>query len=232
MRASRAWVTIWRSSRSCLTRSTPAQRRATPRAASASSPTRATSKPSYFNRIKPGENQGGWIDGGGDARYAEQFWDTLFAKVPEIMLFNSQQIMGGLGGRGGRGGGGGVAVEPDTNAILANLMAPIPQPDGSTYTPNMVARTAGYSAEILDRFLGKLGKPVGVPTYKPCNSVGEAYLPDYLGMVGVPVDLVPDFPTNASTILLTAASKYDPRPCCQDEGICAERRHRPSPRLG
>ena len=36
----------------------------------------------------------------------------------------------------------------------------------------MVARTAGYSAEILDRFLGKLGKPIGVPTYKPCNSFG------------------------------------------------------------
>ncbi len=167
----------------------------------------------YFNRIKPGGNQGGWIDGGGDARYAEQFWDTFFAKVPEIMLFNSQQIMqglGGRGGRGGRGGGGGGAGEPDTNSILANLMAPIVQADGSTYTPNMVARTAGYSAELLDRFLGKLGRPIGVPTYKPCNSAGEAYLPDYLGMAGVPIDLVPDFPGNAPTILLTAASKYDP----------------------
>ncbi|MGA2540408.1 MAG: hypothetical protein ABSG78_02470 [Verrucomicrobiota bacterium] len=161
----------------------------------------------WFNRIKPGGNQGGWIDGGGDARYAEQFWDTFFAKVPEIMLFNSQQIMQGFGGRGGGGGGAG---EPDTNSILANLMAPIPQADGSSYTPNMVARTAGYSAEILDRFLGRLGRPIGVPTYKPCNSLGEAYLPDYLGMAGVPIDLVPDFPGNASTILLTAASKYDP----------------------
>ena len=141
----------------------------------------------YFNNIKPGGNQGGWIDGGGDARYAEQFWDTFFAKVPEIMLFNSMQIMRRLGG-GNRGG------ESDTNATLANLMAPIPQPDGSTYTPNMVARTAGYSAELLDRFLGKLGKPIGVATYKPCNSVGEAYLPNYLGMIGVPIDLVPDFP--------------------------------------
>ena len=88
-------------------------------------------------------------------------------------------------------------------------MAPIPQPDGSTFTPNMVARTAGYSAELLDRFLGKLGKPIGVATYKPCNSVGEEYLPDYLGMVGVPVDLVPEFPTSAKTVLLTAASAYD-----------------------
>jgi hypothetical protein len=155
----------------------------------------------YFNNIKPGNNQGGWIDGGGDARYAEMFWDTLFAKVPEIMLFNSVQVSAGL--RGAAGGS-------DTNAILANLMAPIPQPDGSTYTPNMVARTAGYSAEILDRFLGKLGQPIGVATYKPCNSVGEAFLPDYLGTIGVPVNLVPEFPTNATTVLLTAASSYDP----------------------
>src|SRR5208283_5126200 len=155
----------------------------------------------YLNNIKPGNNQGGWIDGGGDARYAEMFWDTLFAKVPAILLFNSVQVSAGL-----RGAGGGS----DTNAILDNLMAPIPQADGSSYTPDMVARTAGYSAEILDRFLGRLGRPVGVPTCKPCNSAGEAYLPDYLGMVGVPIDLAPDFPTNASTILLTAASKYDP----------------------
>jgi hypothetical protein len=155
----------------------------------------------YFNNVKPGGNQGGWIDGSGDARYAEQFWDTFFAKVPEIMLFNSLQIMRGLGGS--------RVGETDPNATLANLLAPIPQPDGSTYTPDMVARTAGYSAELLDRFLGQLGKPVGVATYKPCNSVGEAYLPNYLGMVGVPIDLVPDFPTQASAILLTAASRYD-----------------------
>jgi len=158
----------------------------------------------YLNRVKPGGNQGGWIDGGGDARYAEQFWDTLFAKVPELLLFDSRQIMDRLGQRGGEVG------NEDTNSVLANIRAPIPQPDGSSYTPDMVARTAGYSAELLDRFLGKLGKPVGVPTYKPCNSVGEMYLPDYLGMVGVPIDLVPDFPANASTVLLTAASRYDP----------------------
>jgi len=169
----------------------------------------------YFCRVKPGGNQGGWIDGGGDPRYAEQFWDTLFAKVPEIMLFNSQQIMGGSrggggGGRGGRGGGGGAAGEADTNGVLAHVMDPIPQPDGSTFTPTMTARWAGYSAELLDRFMGKIGKPIGVPTYKPCNSFEEMYLPDYLGMVGVPIDLVPDFPANASTVLLTAASKHDP----------------------
>ena len=158
----------------------------------------------YFNNIKPGANQGGWIDGGYDVeRYAEQMWDTFFAKVPEIMLFNSMQIAGtlNLGNR----------ANLDTNATLnlAGLRSPIAQPDGSSYTPNMVARIAGCSAELLDRFLGKLGKPIGVATYKPCNSVGEAYLPDYLGMAGVPMNLMPEFPTN-STILLTAASRFDP----------------------
>ncbi|MGO8835940.1 MAG: hypothetical protein ACLQAH_12845 [Limisphaerales bacterium] len=157
----------------------------------------------YFNHIKPGGNQGGWIDGGRDVeRYAEMFWDTFFARVPEIVLFNSLQITGELN-IGNRGG------EVDTNASLARLIAPIPQPDGSAYTPDMVARIAGYSAELLDPFLGKLGRPVGVATYKPCNSVGEAYLPDFLGMIGVPIDLVPEFPTNATTILLTAASVHD-----------------------
>ena len=159
----------------------------------------------FFNNIKPGGNQGGWIDGGRDVeRYAEQMWDTFFAKVPDIMLFNSMQIMAGLN-TGNRGS------EPDTNASLsiATLTAPIPQPDGSTYTPNMVARIAGCSAELLDRFLGKLGKPVGIATYKPCNSVGEPYLPNYLGMIGVPIDLVPEFPTNVPAIFLTAASSYD-----------------------
>lgn len=158
----------------------------------------------YFNHIKPGGNQGGWIDGGRDAeRYAEMFWDTFFGKVPEIVLFNSLQITAGLNA-------GNRNVDVDMDSSLARLTAPVPQPDGSAYTPDMVARIAGYSAELLDRFLGKLGRPIGVATYKPCNSVGEAYLPDFLGMIGVPIDLVPAFPTNATTILLTAASAHDP----------------------
>ena len=91
----------------------------------------------------------------------------------------------------------------------------------------MVARIAGYSAELLDGFMGKLGKPIGVATYKPCNSVGEEYLPDYLGMIGVPIDLVPEFPTTAKTVILTAASHStrisSPRP----RSSC--RRRPPSP---
>jgi hypothetical protein len=157
----------------------------------------------YFNNIKPGGNAGGWIDGGRDVeRYAEQMWNTFFAKVPEITLFNSMQIAAPLG-LANRGGGS------DTNASLAGLALPVTLPDGSSYAPNMVARIAGYSAELLDRFLGQLGKPTGIPTYKPCNSVGEPYLPNYFGMIGVPLDLVPEFPTNARSLFLTAASGHD-----------------------
>lgn len=160
-------------------------------------------QPQYFNNIKPGGNMGGWIDGGRDVeRYAEQLWNTFFAKVPETTIFNSMQIAAPLNT--------GYPGNQETNSTLnlAGLIKPIPQPDGSSYTPDMVARIVGSSAEYLDRFLGKLGNPVGVAVYKPCNSVGEAYLPDYLGMIGVPMDLMPYFSTN-TTVLLTAASRFD-----------------------
>jgi len=45
----------------------------------------------YFENIKPGGNGGGWVDTFSLRyvdRYAEQLWDTMFAKAPEIMLFN------------------------------------------------------------------------------------------------------------------------------------------------
>src|SRR5208282_3802643 len=44
----------------------------------------------YFENLKPGGNGGGWVDMFGIRyidRYAEQLWDTLFSKAPEITLF-------------------------------------------------------------------------------------------------------------------------------------------------
>ncbi|MEJ2109447.1 MAG: hypothetical protein P8Z37_05945 [Acidobacteriota bacterium] len=144
-----------------------------------------------------------WIDGGTDVeRYAEQFWDTLFAKVPEITLFNSQQITADISRLRER-------IEADPNSSLANLFEPVTLADGSVYQPVNVARIAGYSAEMLDRFLGKLGKPAGIATYKPCNSVGEEYLPTFFGTIGIPIDLVPEFPAEAATVFLTKASAAD-----------------------
>lgn len=132
----------------------------------------------YFENIKPGGNGGGWVDQFGSRnpdRYAEQLWITLFAKAPEITLFN-----------------------------IGTLYQPATPPD------SQAAHTAGQVFAKVDGFLGQLGNPIGVKTYKPFNSSGEDFLPSYLGMIGIPMDIVPEFPTDAKTILLTEQAKYDP----------------------
>jgi hypothetical protein len=138
----------------------------------------------YFENLKPGGNAGGWVDPFGARtldRYAEQLWLTLFAKAPEITLFD-----------------------------IRSIYEPVRQADGSLAPDSQVLRAAGYAFEQVDGFLGKLGKPVGVKTYKPFHSSGEDFLPSYLGMVGVPMDIVPEFPEDAKTVLLTAQAAYDP----------------------
>ena len=74
----------------------------------------------------------------------------------------------------------------------------------------MVGRTAGYVFDQVDGFLGKLGKPLGVMSYKPYNSIGEDFLHNYIGMLGIPMELTPEFPTDAKTIFLTESAKFDP----------------------
>jgi len=55
-----------------------------------------------------------------------------------------------------------------------------------------------------------LGEPVGVKAYRPYHSVGEDHLHSYLGMLGIPVDLVPEFPFEAPVVLLTESAQFDP----------------------
>ncbi len=137
----------------------------------------------YFDNIKPGGNAGGWVDTGGMRyldRYAEQLWLTLFAKAPEIKLFDIRQIY-----------------------------QPVRKEDGAMLPDSEVTRVAGYVFEQVDGFLGQLGKPIGVKTYKPYHSSGEDFLPSYLGMLGIPMDIVPEFPAEARTVLLTECARYD-----------------------
>jgi len=58
--------------------------------------------------------------------------------------------------------------------------------------------------------VGKLGKPIGIASYKPYQSTGEDFLHNYLGMIGIPIDLHPSFPTNANLVLLTESAAFDP----------------------
>jgi len=138
----------------------------------------------FFENLKPGGNGGGWVDQGGmnlPNRFEEQIWLTLFAKAREITIFN-----------------------------IGAIYSPTKNPDGTTVPDSRAARLAGPVFERVDKFLGQLGNPIGVKTYKPFHSYGEDHLPSYLGMIGIPMDIVPTFPEDANTILLTEQARFDP----------------------
>lgn len=159
----------------------------------------------YFENLKPGENRGGWVDTGGLRymdRYAEQLWLTLFAKAPEITLFDIRQMQYPLR----------ESLRPEWQGIFDfdEMMEPVELGNGSTFKPVTMARAAGYSLEIVDKVLGELGNPVGVKSYKPFHSVGEDFLQNYFGMIGIPIDLVPEFPEDEPVVLLTQTASFDP----------------------
>ena len=163
----------------------------------------------YFENIKPGGNRGGWVDPFNSLtldRYAEQLWLTLFAKAPEVTLFDYHSIdqMHILESQRGFWQGQGTSFDFDA------ITAPARQPDRSLSDKANMALAAGAAFEIVDPFIGDLGTPIGVKAYKPYHSTGEDFLHNYLGMLGLPIDLVPEFPSEAPILLLTECAKFDP----------------------
>ncbi len=161
----------------------------------------------YFENLKPGFNMGGWVDTGGSRyldRYAEQLWLTLFSKAPEITLFDFRQLQRPLGqfetatwqGTG-------------TSFDVASMGKPVVV-ENKPVEPTTIARAAGYAFEQVDPYLSYLGNPVGIKCYRPYHSVGEDFLPNYLGMIGLPIDIVPEFPVEEKMVLLTESAKFDP----------------------
>jgi hypothetical protein len=61
-----------------------------------------------------------------------------------------------------------------------------------------------------DELTGKLGEPVGIYNYKPFHSLGEDSLQNYLGMIGLPMDMYSTFPEGRKTVLLTEQAASDP----------------------
>jgi len=164
----------------------------------------------YFENIAPGRNGGGWVDPGGirDAdRYAEQLWITLFAKARELTLFDFRLLLHPLKlslrapwqDRG------------DTSFKFDVMAAPLLQSDGTLAENATLAPVAGHALARVDSVLGELGQPLGTACYRPYHAMGEDFLPGHLGMLGIPLDLRPDFPDRAQTVLLTESSKHDPR---------------------
>lgn len=162
----------------------------------------------YLENLKPGANGGGWVDTGGLPyldRYAEQIWLTLFAKAPEITLFDFRQLQRPiLKTDRAVWQGSGASFDFD------RMIEPYRQPDGNWSQEATIALAARYALQQCDAFLQLLGRPIGIPCYKPLHSTGEDFLPSYLGMIGIPIELTPEFPAEANTILLTESARHDP----------------------
>jgi hypothetical protein len=164
----------------------------------------------YFDNIRPdGGNHGGWVDTFGTRyvdRYAEQLWDTLFAKAPEITLFNWAPLAEPSAvSAGDRSAWSGQRTSFDWDAVTRSMEGRKSE-GGAGW-----ARVAGYSLEQVDRALGLLGNPLGIASYKPYQSSGaEDFLQEYLGNIGIPIELTPFFPVEADLVLLTESAKFDP----------------------
>jgi len=162
----------------------------------------------YFDNVRPGANLGGWVDTFDTRyvdRYAEQLWDTLFAKAPEITLFN----WGPLADPRGISPGDRAPWQHEQTSFDWEAMVHSTEGRSAAGPPGW-ARAAGHSLEQVDRALGLLGRPIGIASYKPFQSSGEDFLHDYLGNAGIPIELSPVFPAETPTILLTESAKSDP----------------------
>ncbi len=160
----------------------------------------------FMDNLKPGVNKGGWIDQGGANpidRYSEQLLNTAFARSPEVCAFNYVGMIRG-------------AIRPNAtpNRTWADLptslnLAEVQKtlgPEGGTPT---FADVAAYTLRQVDKVLAAAGKPVGIKTYTPYHATGEEFLHDYLGMIGLPMDIFPQFPSEADMVLLTEQAKWD-----------------------
>ena len=163
----------------------------------------------YFDNLRPGYNGGGWVDVGGlnmgMDRYAEQLHLTMLAKAPEIILFAYHQLLN-------------VKLSPKyrtpwqgmgTSFNYDEVTAPIRLEDGSLVEPTTMARIAGVVLKQTDKLIHKLGNPVGIKSYKPFHAAGDDFLQNYLGMIGLPMDMRPVFPEDQQVVLLTAQAAQD-----------------------
>ena len=163
----------------------------------------------YFENISGGRNGGGWVDSGGITmsmdRYAEQLFLTAIAKGRDVMLFAYNQLLD-------------VKLNPrfrapwqdmETSWSYDEMTAPFKK-DGKTVTPTTMARIADVVLRKTDELTGKLGNPVGIQSCKVFHAPGEEFLQNYLGMIGLPMDMYPNFPEGRRTVLLTEQAATDP----------------------
>lgn len=73
-----------------------------------------------------------------------------------------------------------------------------------------MARIADVVLRQADELVGQLGNPVGIQSYKVFHATGEEFLQNYLGMIGLPMDMYSTFPEGRKMVLLTRQAAGDP----------------------
>ena len=163
----------------------------------------------YFENISGGRNGGGWVDSGGISmsmdRYAEQLFLTAIAKGRDVMLFDYRQLIGVNLNPMYRGPWQGTG----TSWNYDDMTAPF-QKGRETITPSTMARIADIVLRQADELCGKLGEPLGIQSYKVFHATGEEFLQNYLGMIGLPMDMYSKFPEGRKVVLLTRQAATDP----------------------
>ena len=163
----------------------------------------------YFHNLRPGYNGGGWVDSGGIHmgmdRYAEQLHLTMLSKTPEIILFAYNQLLD-------------VKLSPSfrtpwqgmgTSFNYEDMTRPFTNKDGKTIVPTTMARIADVTLKGTDKLTQQLGNPIGIKSFKPFHAEGEDFLQNYLGMIGLPMDMYSTFPKDQKVVLLTAQAAKD-----------------------
>ncbi|HEY3761072.1 MAG TPA: hypothetical protein VGN23_04940 [Verrucomicrobiae bacterium] len=160
----------------------------------------------FMDNLHPGVNKGGWVDQGGAFpidRYSEQLLDTVFSRCPEMCCFNYAGMLFP------------IQMTALTNRAWADQPTTLNTADflkmlGSDDASPTFADVAGYTLAAADKVLANVGHPTGIKCYTPYHATGDEFLHDYLGMIGLPMDIYPKFPTDADMILLTEQAKSDP----------------------
>ena len=162
----------------------------------------------YFENIAPGRNAGGWVDPIAMHfldRYAEQLWDTILAKAPAINLFEYTNLLE-IANPKHRATWQGRPTTFDYQDMLRTCCG---VPGTGRTRRARLADVVAYALGKVNRIAAALGQPVGLATYRPLDSSGEDFLPEMLGMIGIPIEMYPHWP-HARTVLLSEAARHDP----------------------
>ena len=136
----------------------------------------------YFENLRPGHNGGGWVDSGGIQMGSYRYNEQLW-----LTMFAKAREMALFDYR-----------------QLVGTKIPEQRESGKT-----IATLCGQVFPEIDKFVYKLGNPVGVKSYKCFHTSGEDFLQNWFGMIGIPMDMHPDFPTDQQVVFLTEQAKSD-----------------------